>query len=319
VRGPTFLILGAPKCGTSTLHALLSRHPDVFMAPSKDPLFFELDEEYRLGPGAYWERHFADWRGEPAIGEARPTKLMLPYVPARVAECYPDARLIAILRDPAERVFSHWWMRRCNGLERRGLDEALARNAAAIDAGRTFAGEGGPAEWRRHLDDPANTDPVYLEFGSYTPQIERWRAHFARERIRVVLFDDLRRDAAAVLEDLYAFVGVDPATPAAGRTVYNAAPSRLARWTHEVDRRLGLSRLVPSGARRAVADFFDGRGASPHMDPEHRRWLVSHYEPEIGALETLIGRDLSAWRSVESLPSAGVDRTIIRLPSPPHR
>jgi hypothetical protein len=299
MRGPTFFILGAPKCGTSTLHALLSRHPDIFMAPSKDPLFFELDEEYRLGPQAYWERHFAGWSGETAVGEARPTKLMLPYVPARVAEHFPDARLIAILRDPAERVFSHWWMRRCNGLERRGLEEALARNAAALEAGRTFDAEGGPAEWRRHLDDPDGTDPVYLEFGSYAPQLERWFARFGRERVHVVLFDDLRRDVATVMREIYAFVGVDPSIPGAERTVYNAAPSRLRRWAHEAARGLGIGRFVPAGVQGAIADFLDARGASPRIDPERRRWLVTRYEPEIRALESLLGRDLSVWRSLE--------------------
>ncbi len=188
-------------------------------------------------------------------------------------------------------------MRRCNGLERRGLNEALARNAAAIESGRTFRGADGPGDWRRHLDDPAGTDPVYLEFGYYAPQLERWFARFGRERVRIVLFDDLRPDAAAVLRDLYAFVGVDPQNPAAERMVYNAAPSALARWAHEADRRAGLSRIVPTGARRAVAGLLAGRGARPRMDPESRRWLVAHYEPGIRALESLVGRELSSWRS----------------------
>ena len=295
--GPTFFILGAPKCGTSSLHALLGRHPDVFMAPSKDPLFFELDEEYRRGPDAYWERHFSGWRGERAAGEARPTKLMLPYVPERVERCFPDARLIAILRDPADRVFSHWWMRRSNGLERRPLEDALTENLAAIDAGRTFDGPEGPAEWKRHLDDPHRSAPVYLEFGCYAAQLERWLARFERERIRIVLFEDLARDPAGLLHDLFAFLGVAPSLPGAEQTVYNAAPSRLARMAHEADRRLGLARVVPPRLRRSAADLLAGRGAAPRLDPGVRARLVARYEPEVRALESLIGRDLAAWRT----------------------
>jgi hypothetical protein len=267
------------------------------MAPSKDPLFFELDDEYREGPDAYRERHFREWRGEPAVGEARPTKLMLPYVPERVARWFPDARLIAILRDPADRVFSHWWMRRCNGLERRSLDDALDRNAAAIDAGRTFEGAGGPDAWKRHLEDPHGSAPVYLEFGSYAGQLERWLARFPRDRIRIVLFEDLARNPVGVLEDLYAFVGVDPSAPAAKRTVYNAAPSRISRLAHEADRRLAVSRGLPRAVRRAAAGLLAGRGAPPRLDSDTRRRLVARYEADVRALEALLDRDLSSWRT----------------------
>lgn len=293
---PTFLILGAPKCGTTSLHTLLSRHPDVFMAPSKDPLFFELNAEYRQGPAAYWERYFRDWKGEQAIGEARPTKLMLPYVPDRVRRCLPDARLIAILRDPADRVFSHWWMRRCNGLEGLELDEALRRNAAAIDAGRSFEGESGAARWREHLDDPAGMAPVYLEYGYYAAQLEHWGERFDRARIKIVFFEDLRLDPEAVLEDLLGFVGVDPSRSGEGRTVYNAALPRFAFRVQEMDRRLGLSRVVPAGLRRRLKERLSRSGTPPRIDPATRRWLVEHYEPHVRSLESLTGRDLSAWR-----------------------
>jgi hypothetical protein len=269
------------------------------MAPSKDPLFFELDAEYRQGPAAYWARHFHGWRGERAIGEARPTKLMLPYVPARVRECVPDARLIAILRDPADRVFSHWWMRRCNGLEQLDLPEALRRNAAAIDAGRTFEGGSGAARWQEHLEAPERTEPVYLEFGFYAVQLERWLEHFQRDRIKVLFSEDLKQDPAAVLRDLLAFVGVDPSLLPPGRSVYNAALPRFALRAQQVDRRVGLSRVVPPRLRRGLKDLLSGRGSIPRIDPAIRGWLVDYYDGHTRSLEALTGRDLSAWRHAE--------------------
>jgi hypothetical protein len=297
VTAPTFLILGAPKCGTTALHHALARHPDVFMAPDKDPLFFELDAEYERGPEAYWKRHFAAWRGEAAVGEARPTKLMLPYVPDRVRHSFPDVRLVAILRDPADRAFSHWWMRRCNGLEALGFAEALEANAAAIDAGRTFEGPAGIHAWREHLDPAIPTPPVYLEFGAYAAQLARWRERFDRERIRVLLFDDWKRDPDGVLRDLLPFLGVDPDRAVPGRAVYNAALPPAALPGLALDRRLGLSRLVPERLRHGLKELLSRNASAPRLDAGLRRCLVERYDDDVRSLERMLERDLSAWRS----------------------
>ena len=297
MTAPTFLILGAPKCGTTALHHALSRHPDVFMAPDKDPLFFELDAEYERGPETYWERHFRAWRGETAVGEARPTKLMLPYVPGRVRQSFPDVRLVAILRDPADRALSHWWMRRCNGLESLEFAEALEANTAALEAGRTFEGPAGIDAWRRHLDPAIPTAPVYLEFGAYAAQLARWRERFDPERIRVLFFDDWKRDPDGVLRDLLPFLGVDPDRNVPGRAVYNAAlpPAALPGLT--LDRRLGLSRLVPGRLRHGLKELVSRNASAPRLDSGLRRWLVERYDADIRALERMFERDLSAWRS----------------------
>jgi hypothetical protein len=297
VAAPTFLILGAPKCGTTALHYALSRHPDVFMAPDKDPLYFELDAEYDLGPEAYWQRYFTTWRGEAAAGEARPTKLMLPFVPDRVLRSFPDVRLVAILRDPADRAFSHWWMRRCNGLEPLEFAEALEANAAAIEAGRTFEGPAGIDAWREHLDPGMPTAPVYLEFGAYAAQLARWLDRFDRERIRVLFFDDWKRDPDGVIRDLLPFLGVDPDRAVSGRAVYNAALPAAALPGLALDRRIGLSRLVPDPLRHALKDLLSRNASPPRLDAGLRRWLVERYDDDIRKLEQMLKRDLSAWRS----------------------
>ena len=266
------------------------------MGSTKDPLFFELDAEYGQGPAAYGERYFQDWNGERAIGESRPTKLLLPYVAERVRACLPDARLIAILRDPADRVFSHWWMRRCNGLESLDLSEALRRNVAALESGRTFEGPDGPSLWREHLDAATNMAPVYLEYGYYASQLDRWRATFDPGRIRIVLFEDLRGDPGAVLRDLFDFIGVDPVRFVPGRAVYNAALPRVALSILEMDRRIGLSRVVPAPLKGRLKNLLSRRGSPPSLDSATRGWLVAHYESEIRSLETILDRDLSSWR-----------------------
>src|SRR5687768_11767835 len=91
---PNFLILGAARSGTTTLHEYLPLHPDVYMSMPKEPLFFEA--EYRRGLDYYWRTYFRGWRGQQLVGEARVANLLLPFVVDRIAESVPDAKLIVI-------------------------------------------------------------------------------------------------------------------------------------------------------------------------------------------------------------------------------
>ena len=95
---PDFFILGAAKAGTTSLFELLKLHPDVFMSSPKEPFFFEY--EYEKGLGFYSRTYFRGWNGQKRIGEARVSHLLLPFVPGRIRASRPEARLIAILRDP---------------------------------------------------------------------------------------------------------------------------------------------------------------------------------------------------------------------------
>ena len=112
---PNFLIIGAPKCGTTALYYALKRHPQIHLSTPKEPFFFE--EEFDRGTEYYWRTYFADgWQGQPLVGEARNAHLFVPYVTRRIYETVPHARLIASLRNPVERAFSHWWMMRCHAV-----------------------------------------------------------------------------------------------------------------------------------------------------------------------------------------------------------
>ena len=146
MNAPNFFILGAARCGTTSLYRYLQRHPDVFMATPKEPKFFEA--EWSEGAEYYWSRYFTDWDGEPLAGEARPANLFLPFVPERISRLAPEARLLVILRDPVHRAYSSWRLRRLNGLEPAGFAEVVRDNLASLESGRTFAGEEGERLWR---------------------------------------------------------------------------------------------------------------------------------------------------------------------------
>jgi hypothetical protein len=220
---------------------------------------------------------------------------MLPFVAERIRETLPDVRLVAILRNPVDRLFSHWWMRSCNGKEPLSLEEAIARNEKALQGGRTFTGIEGRRAWKRHLDgDPASA-PVYLEFGYYAEQLERYLTLFPAAQIRILFFEDLADHPARLFADLLGFLGAAREPPVAGDFVNNAALPKIIRPLLSLDHRIGWSRLIPERAKAALKSRLSRSGRRARLDDETRRRLIEHYRCHNEALSRLCGRDLSHW------------------------
>jgi hypothetical protein len=298
---PSFLLLGAAKCGTTSLAHYLSQHPDVFFSEPKEPIFFEA--EYEKGLAHYWQTYFRAWRGERAVGEGRVWNLYLPFVAPRIREALPDARLIALLRDPVERVHSHWWHRYSRGQEPLGFAAALAADRARIERGEGFAGQEGARCWRAGLyrESPSTGHRVLLDLGFYAEQIERYRALFPAARLEVVFHEDLAADQPGVMRRLFGFLGVDPSVTVTDASPQNVRAERVrsptARRALFAARALGLRRLVPRRLRGLQHALLERPEQRPALDPGLRRELVAYYEPHNARLERLLGRDLSSWRS----------------------
>ena len=203
---PSFLILGAAKAGTTALYHQLRQHPDVFLSPVKEPSFFAYDgwPVETAGPGdaesarflvtdlAAYRSHWHGHREESALGDASPVYLYSPSAPASIARHVPDARMIAILRDPAERAFSHYLHMRRDGRE----PEDDFERALDIEAERIAAGW----SWSWH----------YVQVGFYGLQVERYLDRFDPRQMRIYLYEDLRRDPRGLIRDVLGFLGVDP-------------------------------------------------------------------------------------------------------------
>jgi Sulfotransferase domain len=218
---PTFLLIGANRAGTTTLYTHLRHHPEVFMAAAKEPMFFTYLGE--VPPGAAlvgdataelktlrdYSRLFEDATPEhKAIGEASTTYLCGQLVPTRVRDALPDARLVAILRDPAERAWSRWKVMRRTGVETRS--DALSA-MKEMEHGR------------------------YLPAGMYGAGLVRWLKLFPREQLRVHLLEDLAADANEVMADIFTFIGVqatpvDAATRAFADPENEPIPPALRSW-----------------------------------------------------------------------------------------
>jgi hypothetical protein len=295
MRVPDFFILGAARSGTTSLASYLAGHPDVLLSTPKEPRFFEA--EYARGLDYYWNTYFAAWRGESAAGEARVANLFLPYVPQRIHESAPDAKLIVILREPGQRAYSHWWFRRCSGTEARPFERAVAEEEERLAAGIRFPGEDGEERWRSYLaskrGDPGTS--IYLEYGYYAEQLGRYLELFDHRRLKVFLLDDLRRDPEVVVRQGWEFLGVDPAAAAPRFAAHNASVPAPALGPLRLARSLGLVRRLPAGVRRRGRALLNRFGRVPTMDPQSRRRVSRHYRPHVAALQELLERDLGAW------------------------
>lgn len=208
---PTFLVIGAQKAGTTSLHEYLRNHPAVLTATVKEVQYF--NKEYWRGERWYRSQFPLAARATavrrqtgvaPQIGEATAAYLFDPRVPARVQRLTPAVKLVAVMRDPVERAYSHYQMELRWGRETVPFEEALLREAKEL-----------PNQLQRIARDPLDPNGFacsYVARGRYAEQLERWLALFPREQLLVVVSEELRADPAAVTAQVFEFLGV-PADP----------------------------------------------------------------------------------------------------------
>lgn len=269
-RLPDFLVIGAMRSGTTSLARWLRAHPQAFVPVTKELHFFDLHWDQGV---AWYERHFDGAGQASAAGEATPNYLYHHEVPGRIAQVLPGIRLVAVLRNPVDRAWSHYWMNVQKGRERLSFEDALASEP------KRLATEDAPWRW------------AYLDRGRYAEQLRRYEERFGRYRMHVLLFDDMRADAVAAYRGVCRFLGIDDAVvpDEVGRP---ANAYRKVR-SHRVAR---LARRLPVKLRDAVGRLNSQQAAYPRMDDSTRERLAAHFAPHNAALAEWLGRELPSWR-----------------------
>lgn len=298
---PNFLVLGAAKAGTSSLCHYLGQNPEVFIPEVKEPIFF--DAEYHKGLDYYWHRYFAGWSGEPAVGEGRVFNLCLPFVPSRIKESLPEAKLIAVLRHPVDRAYSHWWHRFSYRDEDLPFGEAIQKNFERIANGILFEGDEGARVWQEGLVHPhamATTYRLYLDVGLYAQHIRRYRDLFSPTQLKVLFYEDLRSDPQALVRDIWEFLGVRTDVELLDIDPQNTARTTRRSWLESQMGKIlpgrDLLGITPKPFKRPASWLFREKSAvQPPMDPNMRQALIDYYRQANRELEPLVGRDLSAW------------------------
>jgi len=194
---PAFFIIGAQKAGTSALFQMLARHPGVLVPQEKELHFFDNDRNYAKGIATYRKAFpIAPLRGRKLTFEATPDYLFIEEAATRMHTHFPDARLVALLRDPVKRAYSAWNMFRDFGKSARWAHLHDPRPFAEAVADE-LAGKAVPMEHR------------YLSRGRYAGQVARFFSLYGRERLLIIPYKEWRSDPAAVLARTLAHVGLD--------------------------------------------------------------------------------------------------------------
>lgn len=306
---PDFLLLGAPKCGTTALHVALSQHPQLFLSANKEPKFFLVDGPPPRGGGPGDDRTYQEyvWRRpdyeslfdaapEGVLrGESTTLYLRDPAAHRRIRDLVPDAKLIAVLRDPVDRAHSNWVHLRSAGLEA----EADFLTACGLEEQR--AADGWGPFWR------------YVGLGRYGEQLAHLYDLFPREQVLVLLYRDVRQRPAEVLDRVSRFLGVDTGKldglPAENVTTHASSSWLNGLLSHVVRTLPALVRPLPAPVQRwaeapAARLLQREQRVRVPLTAEEREALIPRFLDDIPLVEELTGFDLAHWRD----PSNGSGR-----------
>ena len=308
-RVPDFFIVGHPKCGTTALHWMLTRHPQVYMPGLKEPRFLasDLRDRFHIPATATIPDTLEDYlalfgpaKAGQLVGEASPTYLSSRTAAAAIADLQPDARIIAILREPASFLRSlHLQFVQAHVESEKDLRKALALEEARR------AGKRVPR--LSHRPDVL----LYSDHLRYVEQLRRYHEVFPPEQVLVLIYDDFRDDNDATVRSVLRFLDLDDTVPIVAREAnptVGVRAQRLHRLVHAVAsgrspaaraaqasaRVLAPKRLTRQSAVELRNRIFFTRPAPP--DEQLMLELRRRYKGEVVALSEYIGRDLvSLW------------------------
>ena len=301
---PDFLLIGAPKAGTTALHAALAQHPEVFVSDPKEPKFWLCDAApppHWCGPGDKHSQQEWIWRPdeyadlfraalpEQVRGESTPFYLWSRGAHRRIAEALPDVRLVAVVRDPIDRAYSNWMHLWSDGLEREpDFEQALSREAERVSAGWA-------PFWR------------YRELGMYGEQLAHLFTYVDPQRVLVLRYREVVDEPAATFDRVCSFLGITEGI--VGEVPRdNAKPYVTPGWRPSV-----LGPVVRAGARlgqfapprywrRASEPLIamlagDQAARRPSLTAAQRERLIPRFAEDIALLAQLTGQDFSDWLS----------------------
>jgi len=302
-RPPDFFLIGAPKAGTSALHAALALHPDLFLSRVKEPKYYMCGDSpppaYR-GPGDAHSNQEWIWQRERYLslfdeapegslrGESTPFYLYNRDARRRIAVDRPDAKLIAVLRDPVDRAYSNWMHLWMDGLEPRGdVVEAISHEQKRVDNG-----------WAPFWH--------YQGLGMYGRQVQDLYDHFPREQVLLLRYRSLVDEPDKVLNRVFDFLGVD------GQEVDQIPSDNSRVFVRDGVRARTVGPVIRAGA--AVGAFLPpkvwrtiskplisqlhkgGDSARPKLTPEQRELLVAPHRADIELLEQVTGESFEDWK-----------------------
>ena len=283
---PNLFIVGAPKCGTTTLYRFLEEHRNVFISNPKEVNFFsrvELESQglyyadYKATSEDEYLSLFKDSRdSNKIIAEASVSYLFYPNVAQRIHNFNHKAKIIIMLRNPVERAWSHYLMDKRLGLVEKSFMEIFQSRAEK---------------------DKLHHQQYFL-LGNYSSQVEVYLKVFGKSRVKIILTEELKNNEEEVLRSLAAFLSVDDFNDVSQSSYnsYKNPRSLLVSSLYSVPAIRNLvKRFMPTVLQKYIADFiFDKK--YPQLSESDLMTIKNYYRGDILRLEGLLLQDLTAWK-----------------------
>lgn len=297
MSAPSFFIVGAPKCGTTSLNDYLRQHLGIFIPERKELHYFGSDLHFQKTGRPTREEylaHFAAAEPEQVAGEASVWYLFSELAAKEIHAFCPAAKIIIMLRNPADMMYS---------LHSQYLFES---NEDLADFAEALAAEADRSQGRRLPPDSNYREGLlYRRVAGFAGQVRRYLDVFPREQIHIIDFDDFSRDTPRVYAEVLQFLGVDPSFQCAFE-VRNPNKQVRSRFLHRFLNNPGqlailLGRLVPQSLRRSLLSRLKKANSPaaprPPLSPELRQQLNREFAAEVEELSALVGKDFSKWLS----------------------
>ena len=297
---PNFYIIGAPKCGTTSLQAYLNQHPDVIFSRYKEPNYFafagqQLPEKGPVSPKLMHELiyfhsitdeseyldQFTHHQGERIIGDASVRYLYTEPAAQRIKAATPDAKLVAVLREPVSRLYSHFCMNKQYQIEPLDLMDAIDAEQERIQQ-----------KW--------GWDWHYTMIGKYASQVKRYFDLFDPSQIKIFLYDDFQANPGEIIKQICEFLAIDsnfkPNMEKRGKEAYMPKNLAFDRWLNRKNfSRTALESVMSWRVKtkyRSILMQLNGTSV-PKIDPQHKIALQKHFTEDIAELSDLLNRNIN--------------------------
>lgn len=274
---PNFIILGAQKSGTTSLHHALDNHSEVYVSNPKEISFFNKDENYALGI-EWYASFFNKWKNEKVAGESTPSYLWDEKVPMRIKQTLPQAKFIILLRNPVDRAYSAYWYALIGGDETLSFEQALEAEPIRSEKGAAIRGFSS-----------------YVDRGLYAAHIKRFFNHFPLDQFLILIAEEYKKNPQKTLLDVTRFLDItcDESFLKAAIIVKKNL-SRVPRLKY-------VHRLVPffsknfSLGAKIIRRLNLKNGVYPPMSPKIRKELAARFHKSNQELEEILQRKLDMW------------------------
>lgn len=300
---PNFLIIGAPKAGTTALYRYLKQHPQIYMSPLKETQFFVFVDEENLAFNSNepflrkyqqikdiesYRELFKKVSGEIAIGEVSPWYIYLPNVASKIKQYIPDVKIIAMLRDPVERAYSNFLHSVRDDIEPINVDFVQAME---LESERILK------NWSPRFH--------YKQKGFYYGQMKRYFDLFEAEKIKVCIYENFQEQQIGVLQDIFRFLGVDDSFVPDNSKKHNDSRIPRSRVYNKIMLRNNpaeyMGSMLPLKLKNKIKNKLININLSnkkPSLPGAVRKKFVEEYREDILKLQDLIQKDLSHWLEV---------------------